>query len=388
MKKKILKISVFFLFFLIKQSYSYTVQELVELAEKNNPQLIKIQKELKVLKRKVKVAKKLFNPSISISLDGEELFKSPLESGRIYIRQYLPYPEKFQIQKEIEKRKYQSEYYLLISKKENIFSEIYKNAYRIWLIQKNIDIYRKYLKKLHNILLVNVPEEEKLRIQSTILELRIKIKNLKYNYKIQLAKLSQLVNTEVNYVNVKIEKPAEEPDLEEITKKLPKSPFYKSVEKDIEKAKEVYKLAKMIYYPDFTISARIDTGGSLTEALSLGIGIKLPIWRTVKQEQNVLSKQLEIVAAKEKLRYILNDLKYKLQESYYNIKFINESFPLINTQIQHLKKEFSIRKKKESNYIILLEPLIDQLKKEIQKNEYIYQSHIEQIKIKAILGEL
>ncbi len=146
-KKKVRFHRILFIFFLYTHiSYSYTLKELISLAEKNNPELIRIQKELSVINRKIKVAKKFFNPSISISMDGKKLFKEPLESGRIYIKQYIPYPEKLNIRKEIEKKRYKSEYYLLISKKENIFAKIYETGYYIWLIDQNLKIYNKIYK--------------------------------------------------------------------------------------------------------------------------------------------------------------------------------------------------------------------------------------------------
>ena len=390
MKKKTVKINIFAFLFLLfsSKTFSYSLEEVVNLAEKNNPELIKIQKELTVLKKKVKVAKKLFNPSISISLDGEELFKSPLEAGRIYIKQYLPYPKKFEIQKEVEKRKYLSEYFLLISKKENIFSDIYSNAYALWLTQKKIDIYKLYIKKLDSLLLDSFPEEDKLRIESTAYNLQIEIKKLKYQKETLLARLSQLANTQIRSVEVSLKPPVGIPDIEIFLEKIKESPFYKSVEKDIERAKEIYKLAKMIYYPDFTISVRVDTGGSLTEALSLGVGVKLPIWRTVKQEQDVLSRQIEIIAAKEKLRYIFNDIKYKIQKSYLNIRLSIEALSLVKKTIENLQREYELRRRKEKNAVILLKPLLDSLEKEIQKNEYIYIYYIEYARIKAVLGEL
>ncbi len=381
MKKRIIVSFLFFFYF----SYSYTTEELISLAERNNPELIKIQKELRVLKKKVEVAKKLFNPSISVSLSGDRLFKEPLRAGKIYIKQYVPYPKKFDIQKSIEKKKYMSEYYLLVAKKENIFSQIYETAYSIWLIQQNISVYRRSLEELKIFKFEHT--EDKIRKKQMQRDILVEIYQLETQKDIYLARLEKLINTDINTVNISL-KDVPQIKLTSLEERLKESPFYKSVEFDIEKAREVYKLSKLVYYPDFSISARIDTGGSLMNALSLGVNVKIPVWRTLKQEQDVLTKRLGIIAQKEKLRFILNDLLYKTKKSLLNISLAKKLIPILKTSIKDLYTEYKIRKEKKENTVILFTPFIQWIKKQLDLNRYIYISNSEYIKVKAILGEL
>ncbi len=375
------------IFFLCKAD-AYTVEELISLAEKNNPELLKIQKELNILKKKIKVAKKLFNPSISVSLRGDKLLKKPLESGRIYIKQYIPYPKKFDIQKEIEKKRYMSDYYLLISKKEKIFSQIYQSAYKIWLLNENIRTYKKLLNLLESIKNV-YKKEDKLRVKTIKSYLIIKIKKEIYEKKVLFAKLTQLVNKEVTTVTVKpLSIKKINISKKECIGKIKDSPFYKSVEEDIEKAKEIYRLTKLVYYPDFTISARIDTGGRLTDALSVGIGVKIPVWRTLKQEQEVLSKSIEVITEREKLRFIYNQLKYNIEKSLSYISLAKEIIPILKESSKSLKSEFFLRTNKYKNSVIYLKPFEDLLNTYMFLNKNIYEANVEYIRIKAILGEL
>ncbi len=386
-KIKFLSFFIFSLFFLSRAN-GYTVDQLISIAEKNNPELLKIQKELNVLKKKVKVAKRLFNPSISVSLKGDKLLKEPLESGRIYIKQYVPYPKKLDIQRNIEKKRYLSDYYLLVSKKENIFSQIYQSAYKIWFIDENIKAYKHLLSLLEKIKNPD-KKEDKLRVSFIKDYLKIKIKNQIYEKKVQLSKLTQLVNKEVTSVSIK---PAQVKEIkiskDTLLEKIKESPFYKSVEADIDKAKEVYRLTKLVYYPDFTISARIDTGGSLTDALSVGIGVKIPIWRTIKQEQEVLSKSIEVITEKEKLMFIYNQLKYEIEKSLSYIQLAKDILPVLRKNTKNLKKEFLIRAEKDKDAVLFLKPLEDLLNLYTEINRNIYEANTHLIKIKAVLGEL
>ena len=199
--KKLSLLIVILIFLIHKNSFALTVEELVKLAEKQNPELLKIKKELSVLEKKVKVAKRWFNPSVSVSINGSELLKNPLESGRIYIKQYIPYPKKFDIQKNIEKKKYMSEYYLLLAKKEKIFSDIYSTAYEISLKKKLISVCDKYINILNTVKKNISDKADSLRIEDTLLS--IKEEKIKYQYQKEklLSKLSKLVNQEIKDVS-------------------------------------------------------------------------------------------------------------------------------------------------------------------------------------------
>lgn len=83
--------------------YPQTLDDLINLALKNNPQLKKLEKELSVLKEKSETAKKLPNPSFSLSYS---------DSVNVSMRQYIPWYEKLELSKEIEKQNYKSQIYI------------------------------------------------------------------------------------------------------------------------------------------------------------------------------------------------------------------------------------------------------------------------------------
>ncbi len=107
------------------------------------------------------------------------------------------------------------------------------------------------------------PELLKIKKELSVLEKKVKEEKIKYQYQKEklLSKLSKLVNQEIKDVSAEFTTRPLQEHLSDFVKGIYKSPYYLSAEKDIEKLKEVYKLSKTVFYPDFTIRARIDTGG-------------------------------------------------------------------------------------------------------------------------------
>ena len=131
-----------------------------------------------------------------------------------------------------------------------------------------ISVCDKYINILNTVKKNISDEADSLRIEDTLLS--IKEEKIKYQYQKEklLSKLSKLVNQEIKDVSAEFTTRPLQEHLSDFVKGIYKSPYYLSAEKDIEKLKEVYKLSKTVFYPDFTIRARIDTGGSLTDAFS------------------------------------------------------------------------------------------------------------------------
>lgn len=90
----------------------------------------------------------------------------------------------------------------------------------------------------------------------------------------------------------------------------------------------------MIYYPDLSLSLRTTPEDRLQDSFSVGIGVNIPIWRTIRQEQIVLEAQLKKVSIEEEIRYIENLLRYQLLSSYYRIKKNRYIYNLINNSLK------------------------------------------------------
>lgn len=89
---------VLLLFVIFNKTHSETLEELVYIAKKNNPDIKRIEKELSVLKQKYKSAGRLPNPTFSLNIK---------DDGAFTVFQYIPWYEKLSLQREIEERRYQ-----------------------------------------------------------------------------------------------------------------------------------------------------------------------------------------------------------------------------------------------------------------------------------------
>lgn len=115
--------------------YPQTLDDLINLALKNNPQLKKLEKELSVLKEKSETVKKLPNPSFSLSYS---------DSVNVSMRQYIPWYEKLELSKEIEKQNYKSQIYIYELEKNKLIRQIKEDAYRIKVYKDKVELLEKY----------------------------------------------------------------------------------------------------------------------------------------------------------------------------------------------------------------------------------------------------
>jgi outer membrane protein TolC len=303
-----MKLSIFLLSLLLvfKFSFAETVDQLIELALKNNPQLKKIEKELKVLESKVHVADRLPNPSFSLSFS---------DRGKITVRQYLPWYDKLKINKQIEEKNYEAQIYAYKLEKNKIVRQIKENAYYVWLYREKI----KTLNGLENLLkdIMNRTRDEdrlKILLSNIILE---KI-NYHSNLNKKIQELKTVVNSEFSDVDIDLNENKDFSIDEAISKVEAASPLIKNLENKLERDRLSYKLSREIYYPDVTLSIDYKAKEDIKNAFSMGVGLNvyLPFWRTISQEQSVLAQKLFVISQQEQKLELLINLKYILSINY------------------------------------------------------------------------
>ncbi|ACO04006.1 outer membrane efflux protein [Persephonella marina EX-H1] len=378
-------------------SYGDSVQELIDKARKNNPEIRKIEKELKIQEKKAKVARKLFNPSISLTFGGRDAFEKPYRAVTFKISQKIPYPKKLDTIYQIETKNYEEKYFFLLSKKNEIIQKIYESVYRLWLIREKIKIYKKYIElteKIKSEIEENFSYGDRLKFLIIVENLYKEKQSLLIDEKIEFSNIESLINDTLNDININLKIVNIDVTPETLLEEMKdKSPLLQSYRKRLERLSKSLKLSKMIYYPDLSLSLRTTPEDRLQDSFSVGIGVNIPIWRTIRQEQIVLEAQLKKVSIEEEIRYIENLLRYQLLSSYYRIKKNRYIYNLINNSlkskhgmnIQISKMEFLEGKRDISDLIIAIR---DSLNSEIEAVESIYNTNVEYINIKALLGEL
>ncbi|WP_297887054.1 TolC family protein [Sulfurihydrogenibium sp.] len=350
----------------LKFSFGESLDELIDLALKHNPQLKKIEKELPVLKEKSEVAKKLPNPSFSLSYN----------SGiNLSMRQYVPWYEKLELSKEIEKQNYRAYFYIYQIEKNKLIRQIKENAYQIKVYRDKINLIEKYQNDINNLLKfkTNQYEINKLKILNTDLE----VEKLDYQNQVEklISKIKELVNYDIKDVEVDEINIEENLILEKVLREAEESsPLVKNLEENLKKDRLSYKLAKEIYYPDVSLGITYKSKERFQDAFSAGINLNLnfPFWRTLGQEQVVLERKLFLVSQQEQKLQLLNNLKstivslyvdyqYKLKKlkvfietkQVYEDDFKNsyKKFSLSEVNFQDFLTSFS--EKKKSDYSLL-----------------------------------
>ncbi|HCB69168.1 MAG TPA: TolC family protein [Persephonella sp.] len=391
------KVALLLFFCVASFSYGDSVQELIDKARKNNPEIRKIEKELKIQEKKAKVARKLFNPSISLTFGGRDAFEKPYRAVTFKISQKIPYPKKLDTIYQIETKNYEEKYFFLLSKKNEIIQKIYESVYRLWLIREKIKIYKKYIElteKIKSEIEENFSYGDRLKFLIIVENLYKEKQSLLIDEKIEFSNIESLINDTLNDININLKIVNIDVTPETLLEEMKdKSPLLQSYRKRLERLSKSLKLSKMIYYPDLSLSLRTTPEDRLQDSFSVGIGVNIPIWRTIRQEQIVLEAQLKKVSIEEEIRYIENLLRYQLLSSYYRIKKNRYIYNLINNSlkskhgmnIQISKMEFLEGKRDISDLIIAIR---DSLNSEIEAVESIYNTNVEYINIKALLGEL
>lgn len=301
--------------------YPQTLDDLINLALKNNPQLKKLEKELSVLKEKSETAKKLPNPSFSLSYSG---------GVNVSMRQYIPWYEKLELSKEIEKQNYSSQIYIYELEKNKLIRQVKEDAYRIKVYKDKVELLEKYQNDVKN--LINTKKEDYELNKLKILYTEIELEKLSYLKEIEslISHLKEVVNSDIKGVEVEEINFREDLNIEIILKEAEKqSPVLKSLEETLKRDRFAYKLAKEIYYPDVSIGTTYKSKERFQDAFSVSVNLNLnfPFWRTLHQEQIVLERKLFVIAQEEQKIQTLNNLKTQLttffNEYKYNLQKLN-----------------------------------------------------------------
>ncbi|WP_457621370.1 TolC family protein, partial [Persephonella sp.] len=217
------------------ESYSIELSDLLEEGRKSNPELIKINEKLKVYQYKKEFEGSLEDPVVSFSITDIQLFYrpfsrqiEPMQAVVIGIYQKIPYFGKLDLKEQIVQKKYDSEYYRLKASEQKVLKNIYISAYKLWKIDEKLKIIKKYqdvasqIIKLSNTLYAVGKSSQSDVINAQIYytqlkEMEINLKNLKERVK---AKLSSLVNRDIESVSLDLPEPDGKPDLSQFIERM------------------------------------------------------------------------------------------------------------------------------------------------------------------------
>ena len=326
------------------------LQQLVEQALENNPEIKAMQRRFDMMRARIPQAKALDAPVLSIGYMGNitpfQVQKGDPSSGRIIgISQDLPYPGKRSLRGKVASTDADAEWWAFEQTRRNVVAEVKDAYFDLYYLTKAVGVVTKTKtlleqftkiaevrytvgKGIQQDVLKAQVEFSKLIEQQTILEQRKQIAEARLN--------SLLYREPESPVGIPEElKPRDFPytlaTLNETA--LANYPDLKSQRRKIESAQYAIQLAKKDFYPDFSVGFTYINRPAMPEMYGMNIGIKLPVYYAQKQRPALTEATASFEAEKRSLENTTTLLFFKIRDKYLSETTAKRLLSLYSTTI-------------------------------------------------------
>ena len=358
MKKLIIPILIIFIFIIPKcftwaEEISASLDSLVDEGLKNNPRIQAAYNNWQAALEKIGQVKSLPDPTVSFSYFGENVETRTGPQKRKYnTSQKIPFPGKLDLKGKayaahagIFKEQYEA-------KKQEVIKDIKFVYYDIFWVDKALQITQEEKNILENLEKTAqrkfesglAPQQDVIKAQVEISKLIDKLFVLKQRRNSLSAKMNSLLNRSNG---AKLEAAGSvEPrpfkyELEALHKLSRESrQELVSAKLDIERSKYEESLARLDYFPDFTLGFDYTEVGSGHTAMTndgddawMGtVGINLPIWFD-KLDSRQREKKSALQASKKNYQNIENSVAYEVEDTYFKIIAYRDIVSLYKTAL-------------------------------------------------------
>ena len=352
-----------FVFFLIFMPLTLSAQsersflnlnQLIEEALQNNPEISATKKKWEVFKEKVPQAYALEDPMFSfgiVNLPTNFSFKKEdMTMKEISVSQNLPFPGKRPLMKEMAEKEAEAVFTEIQGKINQIIRDVktayydLSHVYRTTLVvQRNKEILENFAKIAEARYAVGEG------IQQDVLKAHIEVSKMVDDL-IMLGQRKRALEAKLNAI---LNRPPEnlvgEPEevifrklpftIEEIQKMaLEMNPTLKGMKKMIEAKEKAYALAKREYYPDFNFKfayGQRDNGPEMKrrDMLTGMMEMNIPIFYKSKQDRKVAETKAEILGAEAQYRAMKNEILYMVTDMSSMIQRVERQIDLYKTGI-------------------------------------------------------
>lgn len=322
-----------------------TIDKLVKNSFEKNYDLKSLNKSIKVADEQIKVSKNWENPMLSFKVNNIGLNK-PLSNQKEYgveLSQVIPIGRTLDIEENIARKDRNIKQFDLEDKKLELESKIYEYSYNILILEKRYKLIENYLKNIEKL-------EE---LYSSL-------------YKYQKASLSEVLNTKVSYLDLKLELDNlkttidnlylnlelisyekvqsidENLDIKEINKAfinqelISTHPKVKTLEEDSSKYKEIASLEEAKKYSNVTLSVEYMQNAEQDYG-NVTVGIPLPLYKT--ENINALKAKLNSNETNDKLDSFMHNLSLQTNIYLNNLNQSARNYKLIQKEIIPLKQK-------------------------------------------------
>jgi len=335
-----------FILFFTTSIYALNLQNIIDLALKNNPSLEVINKKISANKSNINLSSNFSNPNLSYT---QNTLSSDQAMSRktVSLKQKLPYFGKRDSLKGIAVGQEDILNESLELAKINLIKEIKKQVYTVWQINallKNVNLYKNLTSQ--NIKLfesyTSTSSDKHMGIMSaelTLSDLHIQKIELESLLDEAYAKLSYFCATEISNIDISL-KILNMPKKEDLQSYLLNNHDILFSQKKVDYQEKILKQKDLNKYPDVNLLASYSMRENFDNYSTFGLAINLPIYSNEKYKSQ---KQRELtLSAKSQKKDISNlvksnFLKYyaKMFSSYKSYKILtDEALPQIHHMLE------------------------------------------------------
>ncbi len=311
------------------------VDQLVEEALQNNPEILAAKKKWEVYKERIPQASALEDPMFSFGIinlpTSFSFHKEDMTMKEFSISQKFPFPGKRPLMKEMASKEAEAVYTEIEGKIHQIIKDVKTAYYDLSHIYRTTEVTRR-----NKMILEDFAKIAETRysvgegIQQDVFKAHVEVSKMVDD----LIMLDQRKRALEAKLKALLNRPPEtnigEPE-EVIFKKFPYSieelqrmalemnPTLKGMKKMIEAKEKAYALAKREYYPDFNLrfayGQRDKLMGMRQDDMLTGmVEINIPIFYKSKQEPKVAEKKAEILAAEAQYQAMKNEVLFMIAD--------------------------------------------------------------------------
>ena len=394
------------------------LDELVDEALKNNPEIKVFENRFKALSQRPSQEGTLDDPKLTLGVtnlptDEFNFNTESMTQKEIGISQMFPFPGKLRLRSEIAQKEAdasEKEYY---DKKNEITEKVKTAYYELFFINKSIEITEKNKGLLEQFIkIAETKYSVGQGIQQDILKAQVELSKI-IN---ELIKLEQQKETTQARLNTLLYRSPENPlgkpqeiektkflfSLEELMKRAQaKRPALLGIRDIVEQYEKSYALAKKNYYPDFDFSLAYGQRDSLKfrginqglpDMISATVTINLPVWRSRKLDKRVEETLADKRMAEEQYNSFKNEIYFNLKDIMAEVKKGESLLELYKTGIipqaaQSLESAVAGYQVNKIDFLTLLDSQITLFNYEIEYYKVLSEYEKKLATLETVVGE-
>jgi outer membrane protein TolC len=421
MKKSIIFIKIILLFlvnadsvFAEQPSNTSVINELIEEAVCNNPQLQSFHETISLMKETPAQARSLDNPRLKLSImnlpaDTFEFDQEPMTQKQVAIMQKFPFPGKRDLKGSMAEKsvdmaaaEYNEQKNMLIRDVKTVYAKILFFDTALEITEQNRKLLREF------VTIVETKYEVGRGIQQDVIKAQLELSKMTD----RLITLRQKRGTAVTRLNNLLNRPVQLPfvsddrlqmtdlalsfeDLVNIADK--NRPMLKKKKDMIERSTLSVELAKKNYYPDFDIGASYGQRDDApmqdrADFVSGFVTLKLPLWYKKKERRKVAESEANVRKVQEEYRSIKNDIYSRINTLLIDIDTYVKKVALFKTGLipqsrLSLDSALSAYNVNKVDFLTLVSNQINLYNLELEYARAISEHEIKVAELETVIGQ-